>query len=272
MSRKRESTPGQRARLYLEMHRDTRMTGLPDEHRAARQDVIRGLEREDEGVRERALVGSDRHFDRPLSTGERAYQQHWQREERLDHGQVLERRRNLSGGSSPGGEHEGRRRRTAVPPRRPSPTRPIRKAADAVASTAAAVAPAPVTRGTGIALNAAAAGVGLAMLDLLLRNGKTTGNLITAITGLFNRVVSPQPLFGAAPASASSIIATAGANAVSTATAARNRTLALINAGGAATAVANARRPVTVAGSTPGLNLNQYLSQPFTTPIGGGNS
>lgn len=192
-----KSTPGQRARLYLQAHRDARMTALPGEHKQAREEIMRQLEREDPHVRERALVGSDSHMDRPLEKGEKEYQSHWQREERLDHGQVLDRRRALKGPSA----HEGRRR--PVPPR-PAQHRARRAAARTtsyVRDTAAAVAPPPVKAGAGVFYGALAAGIGLSMLYLLLTHTSVPVSLTNLFGGSFRRLIAAdQPLFGSTPA------------------------------------------------------------------------
>ena len=198
-----KSTPGQRARLYLQAHRDARMTALPGEHKAAREELMRQLEREDPGVRERALVGSDSHFDRPLEKGEKDYQRHFQREERLDHGQVLERRRALTASAAP---HGGRRRPVPPRPAQHRARRAAQRTSGYVRDTAAAVAPPPVKAGGNILYGALLAGVGLSMLYLLLTRTGATVSLTNLFGGGFRRLASAStPLFGTpAPSSNSS--------------------------------------------------------------------
>ena len=181
-----KSTPGQRARLYLQAHRDARMTALPGEHKAAREELMRQLEREDPHVRERALVGSDSHFDRPLEKGEKEYQRHFQREERLDHGQVLERRRALTQPNL----HEGRRRPVPPRPAQHRARRAAQRTTSYVRDTAAAVAPPPVKAGIGVLYGALAAGVGLSMLYLLLTRTGVAVSLANLGGGGFRRLVS----------------------------------------------------------------------------------
>jgi hypothetical protein len=189
---KRKSTPGQRARLYLEAHRDSGMTGLPDEHRQARQDIMSQLEREDPGVRERALVGSDKHFDRRLEKGERSYQQSWQRREGLDVGDVTKRRKDLdrdqdapapiSGGRRPGTRRRGRSPRGGGR----SPIRTITRNAPAAAGSVA-----------GIAWELFIAGIAVSLLYLILTSSEKGGNdvledTLTGVTGAFTRLTDPK--------------------------------------------------------------------------------
>lgn len=204
---RRQSTPGQRARLYLEAHRDARMTALPGEHQEARKEIMRQLSQQDPSVRDRALVGSDRHFDRPLSKPEKAYQQHWQREEGLDVGQVRDARAQLEQ------PHEQRRR--PVPPR-PSQTRPTprsrvgqplhRRAAGYIRDTAATAATVPsyVTQtakvpsapsasgGLGLFYGTLTAAVAFSMLYLLLTKSSVATNLVGLATTSFTHIASPS--------------------------------------------------------------------------------
>lgn len=196
------STPGQRARQYLEAHRDVRMTALPGEHKQARQDIMSQLERQDPAVRERALVGTDRHFDRPLNKGEKEYQSYWRREEGLDVGDTQRRARELDA-------NHGGRRRPAVPPR-PSPTRPPRSRAQRAAgyiqqtaATANTITPAPVKGGLSILYGALAAGIGFSILYLFLsKPGAATSLINFAGTG-FHSLASPKTTLWPAKASSS---------------------------------------------------------------------
>lgn len=201
MSR-RKSTPGQRARLYLQAHRDSGMTGLPDEHRQARQDIMSQLEREDQGVRERALVGSGQHFDRRLEKGERSYQQNWQRREGLDVGDVTRRRKDLDRDQDAPKPSGGRRPGTPGPRRKyggrgRSPIRRITNNAPAAATSVA-----------GIAWELFIAGVAVSLLYLVLTSSEKGGNnvledALTGVTGAFARLADPtNNLFGPAKATA----------------------------------------------------------------------
>lgn len=188
----RKSTPGQRSRLYMEMHRDSGYTGLPDEHRESREEIMRQLEEKDAGVRERALVGGPKHFDRPLTKDERSYQQHWQREEGLDVSDVERRRKDL-GSSSPkprGRRSQGAGRRSGR--RRSTFRRAVRPVASAPAGEAAA-------SGAGLFWEVFAGGIVISLLYLVLSSKGTqvTGGILGGITGAFNRLADPtNNLFG----------------------------------------------------------------------------
>lgn len=198
-------TPGRRAKLYLQAHRDARLTGLPGEHREAREEMMRQLQREDPGVQERALVGSDRHFDTPLSAGEREYQRDWRAREGIDHENVLERRKQLDAKPTPAAGRGGGSRRPSKRSRRPIYTRRSRRRLPKP--------PTPSTIGAGksaavFAWDVFMAGVGLCLLYLILRprgNSVITGTL-GGIGTAFAALVSPEsPLIGhAQPAAASS--------------------------------------------------------------------
>lgn len=83
------------ARRYLQASMSAGYTGLPAEHRQAAEDRMRSHERSYPGVRRHALAGSRRHFDEPLSAGERSHQSHLRREEGLGEGEVLDLQREL---------------------------------------------------------------------------------------------------------------------------------------------------------------------------------
>jgi hypothetical protein len=90
----------QRARRYLQASMESGYTGLPDEHRKAKESLMASHERAYPGVREHALAGTDQDFDEPLTAGEREHQKHLRRQEGLDHGQILQMRRDLRGQSA----------------------------------------------------------------------------------------------------------------------------------------------------------------------------
>jgi hypothetical protein len=102
-----------RARRYLQASMESGYTGLPAEHRQAKEALMRAHERAYRGVRDHALVGADQDFDEPLTPGEREHQQHLRRQEGLTHGQVLQMRRELRGQPSADNRRApaGRRRR-----------------------------------------------------------------------------------------------------------------------------------------------------------------
>lgn len=192
----RKSTPGQRSRQYMQMHRDSGYTGLPDEHRESREEIMRQLERQDEGVRERALVGGPKHFDRPLTKDERSYQQHWQREEGLDVGDVERRRKDL-GSSSPkprGRRSQGAGRRHQPPGGRRRSS--FRRVAAPVTSSPTGEAAAS---GAGLFWEMFAGGIVLSLLLLVLssKGTKVTSGILGGITGAFARLADPSSdLFG----------------------------------------------------------------------------
>lgn len=201
-----KSTPGQRGRLYLQAHRDSQYTNLPKAHREAKQEIMRQLEREDNTVRERAMVGSDKHFDQPLSPGEREHQRNWQQEESLDHGHVLTRRRELdhpttptaAGARTPARPPRGRGRR------RSRTIRSVQQAASAnpVGSATASAA--------GLFWELLTAGILLSILYLVLSKGGTnvTTSVLNGLTGALGRLASPTndlftPTTAAKPSSSS---------------------------------------------------------------------
>jgi hypothetical protein len=212
MSKKRGSTPGQRARLYLEAHRDSGMTGLPDEHRQARQDIMSQLERQDPGVRERALVGSDQHFDRRLEKSERSYQQAWQRREGLDVGDVTQRRKDLDRDQDApkpsGGRRPGTHRRAPISRRGGGRSR-IRTITSNTPPAAASIA--------GIGWELFIAGIAISLLYLILTSSEKKGaganvleDALGGVTGAFTRLTDPtNNLFGPATKAAGKAKATA---------------------------------------------------------------
>jgi hypothetical protein len=202
---KHKSTPGKRAHLYLQTHRDARYSNLPDAQRESREQLLGGLEREDPGVRDRALVGSAQHFDQPLSKGERAYQQHWQGEEGLDVGDVTRKRKELdrdpSVPTNPGRRPGAGGRRTSSGGRRRS-SRAITRNAPAAATDVA-----------GMFWDFLMAGIAISVLYLVLTSSNKKGGTnvlldsLSGFTGAFARLADPtNNLFG--PASKSAAAAT----------------------------------------------------------------
>jgi hypothetical protein len=183
----RQSTPGQHGRLYLQAHRDSQLTNLPAEHRQAREDIMSQLERKDQGIRERALTGSNRHFDQPLTPGEREHQRNWQQQEGLDHGQVLDRRRALDQPATARGQRASSRGR-----RRPSMTR------RGPSTTRRAIEHNPVGEGAagaaGLFWELITAGVALSILFLLLsKTGSTAySSVLNGLTGALGRLADPH--------------------------------------------------------------------------------
>jgi hypothetical protein len=75
-------------------------TGLPAEHREAKESLMRAHERAYPRVREHALVGTRKHFDEPLTAGEREHQSHLRREAGIENAEAERIRRDLDGTSS----------------------------------------------------------------------------------------------------------------------------------------------------------------------------
>ncbi len=183
-----KSTPADRSLAYLQAHRDSNYTSLPAEHRQARQDVMAGLRAKDPGVEERALVGSNQHFARPLTSGEREYQRHWQHEEGLDPQDVLQRRKVLQARSQP---HQGRRRR-ATTTTSSSRVRQAKRAARTTHRAATAVSPEPVRDTAALLWNLAAGGIGLSLLYLILTRSKGPIAGINLLQKGFRRLLLPN--------------------------------------------------------------------------------
>lgn len=92
-----------RARRYLEASMHAGYTGLAAEHRQAYEDQMRSHERAYPGVREHALAGADKDFDKPLEAGVREHQSHLREQHGMSHAQVLEARKRLRDGETGGG-------------------------------------------------------------------------------------------------------------------------------------------------------------------------
>lgn len=209
-------TRRQAAREYLSSDYYSSATGVSAEQRKVHHETMRSLEERYPGIREQAIAGQPRHFDRPLSTNERSHQRYMQEREKLDTPELATLRRNLDDAdrarpraSSGGGESGAPARRTPPPPRRPSPTRPPtrNRARNAAASARRAVAASPISppasvKGIGSMITtAASAGVAFSMLYLLLQNGKAAGGIIGGAGQAFDKLVSPQPFFGSSTSS-----------------------------------------------------------------------
>jgi hypothetical protein len=155
-------------------------TGLPAEHREAYEAQMASHERAYKDVREHALAGADRDFDKPLEAGEREHQKHLRENAGLAHKDVLRIRNELrnptrrTGPASP-----GRRGRKPANPSLAGP-RAARTAARAAGGTIGAAA-----SGTGSIVMQLIGMVFLLSLVYLLVSGKG----VSAVTGATNLVV-----------------------------------------------------------------------------------
>lgn len=82
MPRTRLSKPA-RARRYLQASMEAGYTGLPAEHKQAKEALMRSHERAYPDVRRHALAGTNQDFDLPLTNGEREHQRHLRTQEGL---------------------------------------------------------------------------------------------------------------------------------------------------------------------------------------------
>ena len=84
-----------RARRYLQASMEAGYTGLPAEHKRAKQSLMAAHERAYPRVREHALAGAARDFDLPLTSGERGHQRHLREQEGLTESDVRDIRAQL---------------------------------------------------------------------------------------------------------------------------------------------------------------------------------
>jgi len=182
--------------MYLEAHRDSRYTNLSDEHRQAREDIMRQLEQQDASVRERAMVGKPaEHFSPPLTGPEREYQQHWQQENGLDPEAVRSRRRELDGRNEPEGKPRGPSRQPVSHIRKTSNRRGwwgAGRAAKTFTAAAAAAAPAPVHDAAALAWSLFTAGLGLCALYLILMRPAIITTVVGGTVDGFEKFASPS--------------------------------------------------------------------------------
>jgi hypothetical protein len=170
-----------RARRYLQASMHAGYTGLPPEHREAYEQQMRAHERAYSRVREHALAGADRDFDRPLTPGEREHQRHLRTHEGLQEHDVHRIRGELR---NPGGQE----RHVASRSRRRGAGAGAGPRAAAAAAGAAGGAIPGIGGNTGMYL----LGVGLLLCLLyLLIYGKGAH----AITGIVNTLVGGVDAF-----------------------------------------------------------------------------
>jgi hypothetical protein len=185
-------TNNQRARGYLESSLNAGLTNMPDDYRAAYEGQMHSHEQAYPGVREHALAGSDKHFDKPLSAGVREHQRHLRAEEGMEHAEVLKIRKRLNGldgeGAASGKKPAApasRAQRFAAAGRQTAGT--ARKAAGAGSRALSAGSDVLAGRGAGGNPLLQIIGIGLLLsLVYLLVAGKgvnTIGALATALTG-----------------------------------------------------------------------------------------
>lgn len=201
-----------RARRYLQASLESGFTGLPAEHRRAKQSLMREHERAYSGVRAHALAGSSRHFDEPLTAGEKEHQRALRRQEGMQQGDVeriqreqLDEQRQAAQGR-PQSRGESREE-----------SRAERAAAGAAGATSASLG-SLIPGGGGTVMYAIGLMLGLSLIYLLVA-GKGAG-VITGITGVvvgavraFIAPVDPvahlEGVLGAGPITAASAAAVA---------------------------------------------------------------
>ena len=88
-------TRAARARRYLQASMESGYTGLPREHREAKQSLMAHHARAYAGVRRHALAGASSDFDKPLTAGEREHQRHLREQEGMQEADVREARREI---------------------------------------------------------------------------------------------------------------------------------------------------------------------------------
>jgi hypothetical protein len=193
----------QRARRYLQASMEAGYTGLPAEHKHAKEGLMASHERAYSDVRKHALAGANRDFDVPLTTGERGHQRHLREQEGLTESDVRDIRDQLR----------------ATPARRE--TRGSETSGVGALTAPASAAPGAVSSALGAAasgkgnlfLQLAGMFVGLSLIYLLVK-GKGVNALqgiTTAVTGAVHAFIAPvdpiaklEGAFGAGPISAGS--------------------------------------------------------------------
>lgn len=84
-----------RARRYLQASMERGYTNLPEHERDRLGRLMREHEHAYPGVRQHAIVGARKHFDKPLHAGEREHQAHLRRESRMAPGELEDARTEL---------------------------------------------------------------------------------------------------------------------------------------------------------------------------------
>jgi hypothetical protein len=174
VGRPRLSKPA-RARRYLQASMEAGYTGLPAEHKHAKESLMRSHERAYSDVRRHALAGTNQDFDQPLTAGEREHQRYLRTQEGLTEKDVRDIRQDLRGQDSK--------------PASSSSTTSSRTAQTASAGALSAIDAATTGKGS-LFLQIAGVFVTLALIYLLVA-GKGTN----ALRGITNLIVSAATTF-----------------------------------------------------------------------------
>ncbi len=173
-------------------------TGLPTEHKRAKEDLMREHERAYPKVRQHALAGTNRDFDVPLTNGEREHQRHLRQQEGLTEHDVRDIRDEL------------RATPTRNTPARETPN--LTGPTKAVTGAVGAIDAAATGKGS-LFLQLAGVFVGLSLFYLLVKGKGTKAlqGLTTAVTGAVHTFIAPidpiaklESTLGATPIGASS--------------------------------------------------------------------
>lgn len=203
MAKPRLSNP-QRARRYLQASMESGYTGLPAEHKHAKEQLMREHEHAYPDVRKHALAGTRRDFDLPLTNGEREHQRHLRQQEGLTEHDVREIRDEIRAKANEPSRFAAATDTLAAPTR------------SAASSTSNALDAATTGKGS-LFLQIAGAFVLLSLVYLLVaEKGKTNGikalqGITSVLTGAVRTFIAPidpiaklEQSLGATPVSASS--------------------------------------------------------------------
>jgi murein DD-endopeptidase MepM/ murein hydrolase activator NlpD len=199
-----------RARRYLQASMEAGYTNQAPEVREAKHSLMRAHERAYSGVRRHALAGARRHFDEPLTAGEREHQTHLRREEGMRNADVERIQKELD---TPPAER--RRQRDTLAGRARAGAQPAIDTARATASGAGELLP----TGGGGWMYAVGLGLSLILIYLLIagKGAKAITGLVGIFTGGVRAFVAPvDPLAAAERALGAAPIATAGAASAAT--------------------------------------------------------
>jgi hypothetical protein len=207
------------ARRYLQA--DMAAHAVPGERsydpaREAHEETKRHLEKRHPGVRQHALVGTDKDFDEPLRKDEREHQAHLRHQSGLTNTQLAAQRKQLR--DTDYGRHSPSEIYTAANPdrdqdaprkprgRRPGsrPRRRLPSVGTGGRSVSSTIAAAPAHEAGNILWEIVIAGIALSLLYLILTGTEQKKGVVTAIlngiTGAFKRLKDPENnLFEAAP-------------------------------------------------------------------------
>jgi hypothetical protein len=229
-------TRERRARRYLQASMESGYTGLPAEHKHAKQQLMREHERAYPRVRQHALAGTSRDFDRPLSAGEREHQSHLREQEGLTEHDVRAIREELR----------------AKPERNPALSAGP-KAAAAAGAAGTGVLDAAITGKGSLWLQIAGLFVGLALVYLLVYGHK--GNGPKVLVGLANILTGATRTFIAPVDPIAKLESALGATPITTSTSAASGA----STGGSGSAP-NAGSPASVTGSPSAASYSRGSS------------